>query len=208
LNWLLQTSIARVSRALFLLDSDLDHIVTTTSTARSVFASVENNCAADHADAHDTSLITPRPSIGKKKAKEIAHGRSSRLNSKHQFDTPSSVESGRKAILELKNVQKGKRDLILTRIAEVAEAKHKFAQEKLLSQIYLQNPNSARAKAFFARMENRYDSEEEEVVAEPLARCASVPADVDSCQIHMLNGGRRAHCDYESDDNDIWERRR
>jgi hypothetical protein len=59
---------------LFLLDSDLDHIVTTTPTARSMFASVENNCAADHADAHDTSLITPRPSIGKKKAEEIAYG--------------------------------------------------------------------------------------------------------------------------------------
>ncbi len=57
----------------------------------------------------------------------------SRLNSKHQFDTQSSVESRREAIFELKNV----RDLILTRIAAVAEAKHKFAQEKLLSQIYL-----------------------------------------------------------------------
>jgi hypothetical protein len=58
------------------------------------------------------------------------------------------------------NVQKSKQNLVLTRITEVAEAKHKFAQEKLLSQIYLQNPNSARAKAFFARMENCYDNEE------------------------------------------------
>ncbi len=53
-----------------------------------------------------------------------------------------------------------------------------------------------------ARMENCYDSEEEEVVAKPLAHCASVPADVDSCQIHMLTGSRCAHCDYESNDND------
>jgi hypothetical protein len=59
-------------------------------------------------------------------------------------------------------LQKDKRNLLLTRLAQVAEAKHKFAQEQLLSQIYLQNPNSARAKAFFARMEKRYDSEEDE----------------------------------------------
>ena len=171
---------ARVSRALFLLDNDLDLVSAAEQgqgvncninnnqqhdtamaprTARNVFASVESNCA--DADVCDTSLITPRPSIGKKKAKEIAYGRSSRPNSKHQFDTPSSVENRRLAV-ELTNKQKCKHYLVLTRIAEVAEAKHKFAQEKLLSQIYLQNPNSARAKAFFARMENRYDSEEDE----------------------------------------------
>jgi hypothetical protein len=62
--------------------------------------------------------------------------------------------------VEIKNEHKCKHNLVLTRIAEFAEAKHKFAQEKLLSQIYLQNQNSARAKAFFAHMENCHDSEE------------------------------------------------
>ena len=194
---------ARVCRALFLLDNDLDLVsaeqargdtTTRTPIARHAFAPVvEHNCAADaanyhHVDVCATSLITPRPSIGKKKAKEIAYGRCSRHNSK--FDTPSSVESRRKAV-ELKNVQKYKHNLVLTRIAEVAEAKHKFAQEKLLSQIYLQNPNSARAKAFFARMEKRYDSEEEEEVTK-------VPP-------HTTAGGRRCASarDYDSDDDEV-----
>jgi hypothetical protein len=43
----------------------------TTPIARHVFPSVENKCAADadnyhHDDVCTTSLITPRPSIGKK----------------------------------------------------------------------------------------------------------------------------------------------
>lgn len=134
--------------------------------AREGFASLEqnmNSAAADNYDrVPDSSLITPRPSIGKKKAKEIAFARSSRGYNKHQFNTPTSADSRRKAA-ELKNVERSKHTLVLTRIADVAEAKHKFAQEKLLAQIYLQNPNSARArKAFFARMESRYDIVQEE----------------------------------------------
>ena len=123
-----------------MLDNDLDLVsaeqaqgdtATRTPIARRAFAPVveHNNYAADaanyhHVDVCATTLITPRPSIGKKKAKEIAYGRSSRHNGK--FDTPSSVESRRKAI-ELKNMQKSKHNLVLTRIAEFAEAKHKFA---------------------------------------------------------------------------------
>jgi hypothetical protein len=163
---------ARVCRALFLLDNDLDLVsadqargdtTTRTPIAHHAFAPVvEHNRAANaanyhHVDVCATSLITPRPLIGKKKAKN-AYGRCSRHISK--FDTPSSVESRRKAV-ELKNVQKYKHNLVLTRIAEVAQAKHKFAHEKLILQINLQNLNSARAKAFFAQMEKRYDSEEE-----------------------------------------------
>ncbi len=102
---------ARVCRALFLLDNNLDLVsaeqargdtTTRTPIARHAFAPVvEHNYAADaanyhHVDVCATSLITPRPSIGKKKAKEIAHGRSFRHNGK--FDTPSSVESRRKAV--------------------------------------------------------------------------------------------------------------
>jgi hypothetical protein len=118
---------------------------------------LENDIAAD------TSLLTPRASIGKRKAKEIAFAAAARNNK----NTLSSIES-KKRSEESKIKQKEKRDVVLTRLAEAAEAKNKFARERLLFQMYLQNPNSARAKAFFARMEMRYDSEEETEIAVPL----------------------------------------
>ena len=180
---------ARVARALNLLDNDIavNHQQegagggnrNNSNHARQVFASLENNSAADNSDVPDNSLLltTPRPSTGKKMAKEIAYGaRSSRGYNKHQFNTPSSDGETRRKAAELKNLQRSKQTLVLTRIAEVAEAKHRFAQEKLLAQIYLQNPNSARAKAFFARMESRYDSKEQEqdevVLTEQFEPCA------------------------------------
>lgn len=164
---------ARVARALNLLDNDIavNHQQegaggnrNNNNHAQQVFASLENNSAADNSVVPDDSLLltTPCPSTGKKMGKEIAYGaRSSRGYNKHQFNTPSSDETRRKAA-ELKNLQRSKHTLVLTRIAEVAKANQRFAQEKLLAQIYLQNPNSARAKAFFARMESRYDSKEQE----------------------------------------------
>jgi hypothetical protein len=80
---------ARVCRAMFLLDNDLDLVsaeqaqgdtTTRTPIARHAFAPVvEHNYAADatnyhHVDVCATSLITPRPSIGKKMQKKLPTG--------------------------------------------------------------------------------------------------------------------------------------
>ena len=88
---------ARVARALNLLDNDIavNHQQegagggnrNNNNHARQVFASLENNSAADNSDVPDDSLLitTPRPSTGKKMANEIAYGaRSSRGYNKHQ----------------------------------------------------------------------------------------------------------------------------
>ena len=161
---------ARVTRALFLLDNDViegqeenrSHntaIAGSTGQTARAFGTVlvvDNH----HDRVSDSALMTPRPSIGKRKAKELAFARS-KLSTPAACAASLLVIENKKKADDLKNMRKEKRDVVLNRMADAAEAKNKFAQEQMLFKIYTNNPNSARAKAFFARMEKRYDSEED-----------------------------------------------
>ena len=109
---------ARVARASFLLDTDVarnqnhqgkrgnnrkNNNHATIGTACQVFASLDYNGGADYHYVSNTLLITLCPSIGKKKAKEIAYYSHSSRSNKHQFNTPTLVES-RRIFLNLEQI--------------------------------------------------------------------------------------------------------
>jgi hypothetical protein len=89
------------------------------------------------------SYTTPRPSIGKKKAKAIAVA----ANNKNKR---TKVELTAATVLEEnRNREKKIRNESLSRIASAAEAKNQLAKDQMMLQLFLLNPTSAAAVAFF-----------------------------------------------------------
>jgi hypothetical protein len=99
--------------------------------------------ATSTSDDASLSLLTPRPTIGKKKAKVLSS---------------ASVHSTKKKKVELQStiaVRECRNDS-LKRLADAAEAKNRLMQEQLMFQVFMSNPNSAASKAYFEQRSLRY----------------------------------------------------
>lgn len=158
---------ARVSRALFLLNNDQEQEGEEgTQEARSANEEVEgssNGIDKNQRDAFESSLVTPRPSIGKKKAKlmSFADRRRTPLLIGHHKETSSNAAAAAAAAkVEFDNdAAKNARNDSLTRLAAAAEAKNVLVQEQLMFQLFKQNPNSEQSRAYFVAMSQRYTSQ-------------------------------------------------
>ena len=175
----LSTIDARVVRALFLMDCDNEYgrqekggnedpTATTSNESGSIDLPSAESVGAEKAgeggsnSADDatssiigfSSLVTPRPTIGKKKAKQLAQA-----NSRMHIN----ANANKKLKLELKEKelkQRESRNESLRFLAEAAKDKMKLAQEQLKLQIYMANPNSAASRSYFARMTSKFCAED------------------------------------------------
>jgi hypothetical protein len=169
---------SRVARALLLLDSD----------ANAGVVRINGSTHADSTDTVDpppardierTSLLTPRPSIGKRKAKAIAFARQEK---KRQEGVAMKTPIVAAVAIPLTNQQlmveaaKNGRNMALNRLAAAAERKNNMAYEQNMSQYYTMHPNSAEAVAFFAAMGQRYkDKQQEQVLARSVRNFQTEP---------------------------------
>jgi hypothetical protein len=114
-----------------------------------------------------TSLLTPRPSIGKRKARELEYQRQHSSGKKG---------TGKNTVVEISLPQdeEARRSNALNRLAAAAETKNllqdklqqdnrrlqeeqlRLQQEQLCMQVYLQDPTSNESRAFFRAMGERY----------------------------------------------------
>jgi hypothetical protein len=173
---------ARVVRALFLMDSNIDGRLeeeedgnedprTTASSyesgsnnlqaAASVGAGKSGVRADDDANMRivgASSLVTPRPTIGKKKAKQLMQ----HSNSCTQIFNENANKKMKLELKETELQQRESRNESLRFLAKAAVDKAKVAREQLKLQIYQANPNSAPSRAYFARMLNKFCAEDED----------------------------------------------
>jgi hypothetical protein len=110
----------------------------------------------DQSAVVDSSLVTPRPSIGKKKAKvmDFAERRLATTSSACNIAT-STTDTAMKKV-EFCNTAKTSCNNSLIRLAAAAEAKNLLLQEQQMFQLSMQNPDSVQLKAFFVTMSQRY----------------------------------------------------
>jgi hypothetical protein len=105
--------------------------------------------------------VTPRPSVGKKKAKLMAFTDSCRGGAAAGHKTSSNhaavaLACAKKVELDSRSAARNARNDSLTRLAAAAEAKNVLVQEQLMFQLFMQDPNSAQSKAYFVAMGERY----------------------------------------------------
>ena len=136
----------RTARALNLLDADAE-------LQASAFDGLAQEDRSDKtANApHAALLMTPRPAIGKRKAKDIEF--KSKMNLKRQDVVPDG------------------RSAALTRLAQAAEAKNllhegqmrlqqeqmRLQEEQMMMQVHLTNPTSETSRAFFLALSMKYN---------------------------------------------------
>jgi hypothetical protein len=167
---------ARVCRALFLLNKDQEERERG-GTQEGINANDEEledgsrdgvNKNHRSEDAFDSSsLVTPRPSVGKKKAKLMAFADRRHAALVLIGDKGQETSSNAAAKVEFDNhgaTKNNARNDSLIRLAAAAEAKNVLVQEQLMFQLFKQNPNSAQSKAYFFAMSERYTSELKKLV--------------------------------------------
>lgn len=161
---------ASVTRALFFLDNEVDELGVPTAengasadmtTLKRPSVLADNSAAPGGGGVctieTTSTLITPRPSIGKRKAKSMEFNRHQQqreqeLKLKHQ-------QAMMLAKQELKLKASRERSDALNRLAAAVETKNKLVQDQLMTSIFLQNPSSAPARAFFHVMGQQYTSQ-------------------------------------------------
>ena len=105
-------------------------------------------------DVRDLAItVTPRPSIGKKKAKAVAHQAAS-VNKKMKVQLPSSPRSDNVKISNQVSLERlasaaETKNEVGKRMALAVEAKNGIAKEQLMIQVFLANPQSVASLAFF-----------------------------------------------------------
>lgn len=150
---------SRVARALLLLDSDANAGVVCINVTADTSFTGGNTVVPVHAHGR-TSLLTPRPSIGKRKAKLIEFARQQKKR-QEGATMPTIVVA-----VPLTNQQlmveaaKNGRNMALNRLAAAAERKNNMTHEQNMSLYYTKHPNSAEAVAFFEAMGQRYKDEQ------------------------------------------------
>jgi hypothetical protein len=89
------------------------------------------------------SYTTPRPSIGKKKAKAmIAFASKNNKRTKVELTAATIPQENRSSEIKIRNES-------LSRIASAAEAKNQLARDQMMLQFFMLNPTSAAAVTFF-----------------------------------------------------------
>jgi hypothetical protein len=158
---------ARVACALFLLDADdiFKNGATAACGVQNVSMIVgttpgqQNSNAEEGSDNTLTSvdnascclLITPRPTVGKKRAKLAAF--------KQQAQTKKAHHQLRKVECDTKKemlTKTDERNASLARIAAAAETKNQLVQEQLMFQLFMQSPDSIASKAYFEQRTRTY----------------------------------------------------
>ena len=180
---------SRVKRALFFCDND-------TNTGSIV--SEENGAVDDVAVVPPTGgvpgigMCTPRPSVGKKKAKTIAYNRRQQMLKSASSTKKPSTE------VELANVEViAMRNNSLDQLVAAANRKNDLVQQQLMFQLFLQKPDSVESKAFFAAMTKKYTGQFVSTVDDEAAIVESVesPINDDTEDDHYGN--------YYDDDDDV-----
>lgn len=149
---------ARVGRALFLMTNDDDvldknHANEEDNEGSTLEEEGINNIQQGNSKAvKDSSLVTPRPSVGKKKAKLMEFAERCRVAPAAKTMCNDAATNK----VEFYNAAKTFRNNSLNRLAAAAEAKNLLAQEQLMLQLFMQNPDSAQSKAYFVTMGQRY----------------------------------------------------
>jgi hypothetical protein len=124
---------SQVNRALFFIDGDN--------------ASDGRNAG----DAGNGGIITPRPSYGKKKAKE--------MRSEQSIKRQKCVDDkalARKVVMDNREKVTSERSDSIGRIAAAAEAKNNMVHEQLMFQLFMQDPDSDESRTLFTLMRRKY----------------------------------------------------
>jgi hypothetical protein len=105
---------------------------------------------------HADLSMTPRPSIGKKKAKVIAQQQAASANKRLKVQLPSArFDSNKVSLGRLASAAETKNEVGM-RMALAVEAKNGIAKEQLMMQLFLANPQSVASLAFFAAKSAEY----------------------------------------------------
>jgi hypothetical protein len=131
-----------------LLNKDIEEaepVLTDTDAPRAANSGICGRAVLDLAIA-----VTPRPSIGKKKAKVIAQQAAS-ANKKMKVQLPSN-----QVLLERLASAAETKNEVGKRMALAVEAKSGSAKEQLMIQVFLANPQSVASLAFFAAKSREY----------------------------------------------------
>ena len=200
---------ARVCRALFLLNKDQEERERG-GTQEGINANGEEvedgsrdgvNKNHRREDAFDSSsLVTPRPSVGKKKAKLMAFA--DRRHAALVLIGDKETSSNAAAKVEFDNhgaTKNNARNDSLIRLAAAAEAKNVLVQEQLMFQLFKQNPNSEQSKAYFFAMSQRYTSELKKLV--PTSTSASTSAVTVTAVDHCAAPAHPAPDDNEAEES-------
>ncbi|KAI2504466.1 No apical meristem-associated C-terminal domain [Fragilaria crotonensis] len=91
---------------------------------------------------HADLSMTPRPSIGKKKAKVIAQQQAASANKRLKVQLPSARFDSNKVSLERLASAAETKNQVGMRMALAVEAKNGIAKEQLMMQLFLANPQS------------------------------------------------------------------
>ena len=158
---------ARVVRALFLLDSDAE----LADAAAAVDGIVAPRAGGVLPVVLASSFLTPRPSIGKRKAKEIEFKRQSIAK---KGIVVAAAPGATVVQISTQLEEDVLRSRALNRLAAAAEAKNtlqntlqqdqlrmqqdqlRMQQEQMCMQVYLQNPTSEISRAFFDAIGQKY----------------------------------------------------
>lgn len=139
---------ARVARALFLLDSDQD---STTTAAGEGTPDGDTITTIEDAANNSCLLVTPRPTVGKKRAKLAVFKQ--QQQQKRQMHNKRQIKVECDVVMPTKSDE---RNASLARIAAAAEAKNLLVQEQLMFQLFMKSPDSTASKAFFKQMSETY----------------------------------------------------
>jgi hypothetical protein len=155
---------SRVARALFLLDSDANAGVVRINGLTHANSTDTVDPLVPVCDIERTSLLTPRPSIGKRKAKaiEFARQQEKKRQEGDATKTPIAIPLTNQQLMV--EAAKNGRNMALNRLAAAAERKNSMAYEQIMSQYYTNHPNSAEVVTFFAAMGQRYKDKQQEQV--------------------------------------------
>lgn len=188
---------SRVRRSVFLLDSD-DALVAAANAAAAAVPGVVAVAVAPRAGGLvpvvlAASLLTPRPSIGKRKAKELEFQRQSTAKKGVAAAPGATVDH-----ISVQQDEDARRSSALNRLAAAAEAKNllqdklqqdnrrmqeeqlRLQQEQMCMQVYLQDPTSDVSRAFFRALGQRYS----QVFATPVVNTINL-----SVNTNMNNNG-------------------
>jgi hypothetical protein len=175
---------ARVGRALFFLNvdnrNDDDSRGSALEGADSNIMMPAGVALVD--DIRNSSLVTPRPTIGKKKAKLMEFVDRCRATG-HKTTNKDILAATAK--VEFDNAAKIARNNSLNRLAAAAEAKNLLVREQLMFQLFMQDPNSVQSKSYFDAMGQRYMSQLDQFSNQNSTTAAATPGSLPEEEVEV-----------------------
>ena len=106
--------------------------------------------AVDSTSAPSIGMCTPRPTMGKKKARNFEFNRNKQN---------ASATSAKKAKVEVKDLTRDmlvSRQVSLNKLVEDAERKNDLIEKKMLFRMFMMDPKSDASMSYFATMRDQY----------------------------------------------------